>query len=111
MPEYFYGEMVPSTGYVPVFDLRLLLPGLALLLPDRADPSRASRLVELPKLMRTFAESARWNEILGMLQRGRSQRNDRKAHAARIHPRQRGIARAFPWSNIAQTIPRQRRAA
>ena len=66
MPEYFYGEMVPSTGYVPVFDLRLLLPGLALLLPDRADPSRASRLVELPKLMRTFAESARWNEILGI---------------------------------------------
>lgn len=50
----------------PVFDLRLLLPGLALLLPDRADPSRASRLVELPKLMRTFAESARWNEILGI---------------------------------------------
>ena len=66
MPEYFYGEMVPSTGYVPVFDVRLLLPGLALMLPDRADPSRASALVELPKLMRTFAESERWNGILGI---------------------------------------------
>ena len=66
MLEYFYGEMAPSTGYVPVFDVKLLLLGLALLLPDRPDASKASELAELPKLMRTFSESARWNEILGV---------------------------------------------
>ena len=64
MMEYFYGIMAPSTGYVPVFDLKLQLPGLVLLLPSLEDPLTAAPLRQLPRLMNTFAESARWNRIL-----------------------------------------------
>lgn len=64
MKEYFYGEMVPSTGYVPVFQLSFYLPGLVLGLPDPVQPNRPSPFHDQPKLMRTFAESARWANIL-----------------------------------------------
>ena len=64
MMEYFYGVMAPSTGLIRVFALHLQLPGLVLLLPDPDDPEKVSPLRELPKLMKTFAESARWNAIL-----------------------------------------------
>lgn len=65
MLEYFYGEMAPSTGYTPVFKLDFYMPGLALSLPDPADPSRPAAFRDQPKLMRCFDESARWAEILG----------------------------------------------
>ena len=65
MMEYFYGVMTPSTGYTPVFDLALQLPGLVLLLPQEDAPDRPAQPVQLPKLMKTFAQSARWDRILG----------------------------------------------
>jgi uridine kinase len=65
MLEYFYGEMAPSTGYTPVFKLDFYMPGLALSLPDPADPARPAEFRDQPKLMRCFDESSRWAEILG----------------------------------------------
>ena len=65
MLDYFYGKMVPSTGYLKVFGVSFYLPGLVLRLPDSADPSQPAPLKHWPKLMRTYAESARWNDILG----------------------------------------------
>ncbi|MBR0463248.1 MAG: nucleoside kinase [Clostridia bacterium] len=64
MMEYFYGIMAPSTGLIDVFALHLELPGVVLLLPDNDDPTRVATLRELPRLMNTFAEAARWNSIL-----------------------------------------------
>ena len=64
MMEYFYGIMAPSTGCITVFGLQLQLPGLVLLLPDLENPDKVAPLRQLPRLMNTFAESARWNEIL-----------------------------------------------
>lgn len=65
MEEYFYGVMAPSTGFVRVFDLRFYLPGLELALPDPAGPDRPTPFCDQPKLMATFAQSARWARILG----------------------------------------------
>ena len=65
MMEYFYGVMAPSSGVIDVFDLSLYLPGLVLQLPDPAHPETASPVRQLPKLAGVFAESARWNSILG----------------------------------------------
>ncbi len=65
MMEYFYGVMTPSTGYTPVFDLRLQLPGFVLQLPDAEHPDQVAPFVQLPMLMKTFAQSARWDRILG----------------------------------------------
>ena len=65
MLDYFYGKMLPSTGCLRVFGVSFNLPGLVLRLPDVKDPSRAAPLKDSPKLMRTYVESARWNDILG----------------------------------------------
>lgn len=62
--EYFYGEMLPSTGYVRAFALHLHLPGVVLQLPAPTQPDCAAPFVERPKLQRAFADTARWNAIL-----------------------------------------------
>ncbi|MBQ2957356.1 MAG: nucleoside kinase [Clostridia bacterium] len=64
MKEYFYGAMAPSTGFLNVFALRYHMPGVVLQLPDPEDPSRVAPFFDVPKLMKTFAQSAKWNEIL-----------------------------------------------
>ena len=63
--DYFYGEMVPSAGFARVFDLTKCAGGLVLRMPDAADPARPAPFAEMPKLLRTYEESARWQEILG----------------------------------------------
>ena len=64
MKEYFYGEMARSTGSVSVFDVRLVGGGFVVLLPDENDPTRLSEYRPMPRLLSTFRESARWQEIL-----------------------------------------------
>lgn len=65
MMDYFYGVMAPSTGCIDVFDVSLHTPGLVLQLPDPENPALPAPVRNLPKLVSAFAESARWNEILG----------------------------------------------
>ena len=63
--DYFYGEMVPSAGYVSVFGLVKYGSGLVLMMPDVSCPARVAPFKDLPKLMKTYSESAEWMAILG----------------------------------------------
>ncbi len=63
--DYYYGEMVPSTGYLKVFSVVRYVPGLVLMQPDVAQPDQPAPFVNLPKLFSVYQESARWNRILG----------------------------------------------
>ena len=65
MAEYFYGAMLPSTGYVSAFKLRLHAPGMVLQMPSPADPKRPAPFVSRPKFLSVFAQSNRWCDILG----------------------------------------------
>lgn len=65
MLEYFYGEMAPSTGFVPVFHVTRYFDGLELLLPDKQNLSETAPFSEQLKLQQTFVESASWAKILG----------------------------------------------
>ena len=67
MAEYFYGAMLPSTGYVKVFKLRLHKPGMVVQMPSPADPDHPAAYVNLPKHLNAFAESNRWCDILGCM--------------------------------------------
>lgn len=64
MCEYFYGEMLPSTGYVRGFSLHFHLPGVILQLPAPQGPNQPAPLQARPKLLRAFAEIAQWAGIL-----------------------------------------------
>lgn len=62
--DYFYGEMMPSTGYVKVFDLLFLSPGLVMLMPDHENPDRPAVYKHSPKLEAVFAQSDEWGRLL-----------------------------------------------
>lgn len=62
--DYFYGEMLPSTGYAKVFDLQFRPGGLFLLRPSMTDADVATRYVYMPNLTKVFARSDRWGELM-----------------------------------------------
>lgn len=62
--DYFYGEMAPSTGYVPVFELHYMYPGLVILLPDRKEPDSPASYRHSPKLASVFAQSDSWGRLM-----------------------------------------------
>ena len=62
--DYYYGEMVPSAGFVSVFSLVPYGSGVVMMQPDIANPARAAAFKDLPKLWRIYQETAEWNKIL-----------------------------------------------
>ena len=66
MWEYFYGSMVPSTGFVRVFTLFELRGGFVLQLPAGKDFDHAAPYLYRPKHLDIFNQSARWCNILGI---------------------------------------------
>ena len=67
MWEYFYGAMVPSTGYVKTFGVQHLPGrGMALLTADPEHPDQPAKYIDRPKHLRVFDQSAKWCAILGV---------------------------------------------
>ncbi len=62
--EYFYGAMLPDTGRVKVFGVKLNAPGLILQLPAPSAPWQTAPGAHLPKHLNAFQESSRWCRIL-----------------------------------------------
>ena len=62
--DYFYGFMVPSTGYVKYFDLIHYDEGLILQLPKRMEPLKVYPVSDTPHLFNTMMDATRWNEIM-----------------------------------------------
>ena len=62
--DYFYGYMVPSTGYLRRFGLRLCPPGLILLFPRREAPTSLPGLRQYPRLAGVFREYQEWLDLL-----------------------------------------------
>lgn len=64
--DYFFGYMVPSTGYLNVFDLTHDGDGFILHYPRHRTPTVIQPPTALPKLRRVFLEAGRWLELLGV---------------------------------------------
>ena len=60
----FYGYMVPSTGYIKVFDLNNYFNGILLQVPQANNPSNVEELVFQNKLFEIFQEFSQWIKIL-----------------------------------------------
>lgn len=65
MCEYFYGDMLPSTGYLRAFALVHREPGLVLQMPAPSAPETPAPYVERPQMMHAFRENAEWLSVLG----------------------------------------------
>lgn len=66
LANYFYGYMVPSTGYLKVFDLVPYYEGLLLRIPNPAKFSEVQPYTKLDKLFGVFQEHKDWAEILNV---------------------------------------------
>ena len=64
--DYFYGKLVPSTGYLTVWAIQPYHDGLLLRGPSHKDPSRVEDFVDQPKTFEMFKEALRWNIIMGL---------------------------------------------
>ncbi|MCR4740987.1 MAG: nucleoside kinase [Lachnospiraceae bacterium] len=65
--DYYYGYMVPSTGYVTAYELVTYDDGFMLCLPARKEPTVVAPFVPQEKLYRTMRESTEWADNLGIM--------------------------------------------
>ena len=66
MEDYFYGYMVPSTGYLTLFALEYDNDGIVLISPSINNPSRLESHKIPQKLFQIFSEYRQWVNILGV---------------------------------------------
>jgi len=66
MADYFFGCLVPSTGYLKVFDLVKYYNGMLLRIPKRFKPDEVEDIVLQNKMFEIFQEYKNWVEILGV---------------------------------------------
>ena len=64
--DYYYGYMLPSTGYIKYFDLFPYEDGLILLLPEKEEPEKLTEFVPKNKLFRTLMVAGEWSREMGI---------------------------------------------
>lgn len=64
--DYYYGSLLPSTGYIHLFDLIPYYNGLLLRIPNRHSPTELEPVVSQAKMFDIYNEHHRWQDILGV---------------------------------------------
>lgn len=64
--DYFHGFMVPSTGYLNLFDVRAYNDGFILQYPRRQQPDVLQPFEDEPRLVKVFQEYKEWLNIVGV---------------------------------------------
>lgn len=62
--DYYYGEMVPSTGYLTVYDILPAEGGFLFVYPDDQNPNATAPFREMPHFFSVFSEGERWCELM-----------------------------------------------
>ncbi len=62
--DYYYGEMLPATGYVTVWDIQAAEGGFLLAYPDDQNPDVVSAFPEMPHFFSVFSEGERWCRLM-----------------------------------------------
>ena len=64
--DYYYGYMLPSTGYVKYFDLFPYEEGMILLLPEREEPEKLPEFTPKKQLFQTLMTTREWGTEMGI---------------------------------------------
>ena len=62
--DYFYDALVPSSGYIKVWELSSFEDGILLRVPDRHHPESLAPFFPQPKTFGVFSEFMKWNRIM-----------------------------------------------
>ena len=68
--DYYYGPLVPSAGYLKVWELERYEQGLLLRVPDWNNPNQLAEKVDQPKTFEMFAEKTKWDIIMRLSNAG-----------------------------------------
>ena len=82
--DYYYGPLVPSAGYLKVWDLEKYEQGLLLRVPDWNNPSQVAAKAEQPKTFEMFAEKTRWDIIMRLSNAGDVNKAIMRGHASEL---------------------------
>lgn len=64
--DYYYGGLLPSTGYIKLFEIEKYGEGVLLRIPNRDCPATLEDKVDQEKLQERFTERLRWHQIMGV---------------------------------------------
>lgn len=64
--DYFYGYMVPSTGYLKNFQLMLYENGFLIRFPSKKEPNKILDFTDLKKISSVFMEQMHWCTLMGV---------------------------------------------
>ena len=62
--DYFYGEMMPHTGYLTVWDILPADGGFIFVYPDDNAPDKIARMEAMPNFFNVFNEGERWCQLM-----------------------------------------------
>ena len=62
--DYYTNVLLPSSGYINVFDLELFQDGMLLRIPNRENPTILENAIQQDKMFSIFCEYSRWNKLL-----------------------------------------------
>lgn len=82
--DYYYGPLVPSTGYLTVWGLEPYHAGMLLRVPDWYDPTKLAEKADMPKTYAMFAEKTRWDVIMRLSNAGDVNAAILKGHASEL---------------------------
>jgi len=63
---YYYGCLLPSTGYISLYGLELYEHGLLLKIPNRKRPETIPQTRKMPKLFHIYQQFKEWGNRLGI---------------------------------------------
>ena len=82
--DYYYGPLVPSAGYLKVWDVEPYHDGMLLRVPDWHNPLVLAEKVDMPKTYEMFAEKTRWDIIMRLSNAGDVNKAIMKGHASEL---------------------------
>lgn len=94
----YYGSLLPSTGYINVFDVIKYYDGLLLRIPNKLDPSEPDEVIKQEKMLDVFKEYFNWSYIMNMSNVGDFNIACEEGHATSLI----NVAEALQEKKIAQ---------
>ena len=64
--DYYYGNLLPSTGYLKVFDVIKYYDGFLLRVPNKDNPNVLEDVIKQEKMLDVYSEYRRWQDIMNV---------------------------------------------
>ena len=64
--DFYYGNLLPSTGYLRLWDILPYDEGILLRIPNKEQPDRLEEIIKQEKMLEVFKEHLHWNQLMGL---------------------------------------------